>query len=146
MIKNTNRRGSSVSLRMAILADEIARSLRKASLDKRLWEQDRRVINKAVELLAEARQGRDAAKGKQVEKLDEPCLTYAQAVEAIRAMPPRFLESFDKSFEELVSQLKDLQNERSFDVRYLVEFFTAVRDLGLHLHFSGSPGFGPYYS
>ena len=146
MVRNTMGQVTSASLRTAILADEIARSLRKASLHKRLWEQDRRVINRAVELLTEAQRGRDAAKDKQVEKLDEPCLTYAQAIEAIRAMPPRFFDSFDKSFEELVSQLKDLQDERSFDVRYLVEFFTAVRDVGLHLHFSGSPGFGPYYS
>jgi hypothetical protein len=131
-------------LRTALLADEIARSLRKVSLHKRLWDQDRRVIKKAVELLTEARRGRDATKEKQVEKSDEPFLAYAQAIEAIRAMPPRFFESFDKSFEELVSQLKDLQDERSFDVRYLVEFFTAVRDLGLQLHFSGSPGFGPH--
>ena len=144
MIKSTNRQGSSASLRTALLADEIARSLRKVSLHKRFWDQDRRVINKAVELLVEARRGRDATNEKQVEKSDEPSLAYAQAIEAIRAMPPRFFESFDKSFEELVSQLKDLQDERSFDVRYLVEFFTAVRDLGLHLHFSGSPGFGPH--
>ena len=144
MIKSTNRQGSSASLRTALLADEIARSLRKVSLHKRFWDQDRRVINKAVELLVEARRGRDATNEKQVEKSDEPSLAYAQAIEAIRAMPPRFFESFDKSFEELVSQLKDLQEERSFDVRYLVEFFTAVRDLGLHLHFSGSPGFGPH--
>jgi hypothetical protein len=133
-------------LRTALLADEIARALRKVSLHKRLWDQDRRVINKAVELLTEARRGRDATNEKQVEKSDEPSLAYAQAIEAIRAMPPRFFESFDKSFEELVSQLKDLQEERSFDVRYLVEFFTAVRDLGLHLHFAGSPGFGPHIS
>jgi len=144
VIKSTNRQGSSASLRTALLADEIARSLRKVSLHKRFWDQDRRVINKAVELLVEARRGRDATNEKQVEKSDEPSLAYAQAIEAIRAMPPRFFESFDKSFEELVSQLKDLQDERSFDVRYLVEFFTAVRDLGLHLHFSGSPGFGPH--
>ena len=146
MIKSTNRQGSSVSLRTAILADEIARSLRKVSLHKRLWDQDRRVISKAVELLVEARREREATKEKRVEKSDEPSLAYAQAIEAIRAMPPRFFDSFDKSFEELVSQLKDLQDERSFDVRYLVEFFTAVRDLGLHLHFSGSPGFGPHIS
>jgi len=146
VIKSTNRQGSSVSLRTAILADEIARSLRKVSLHKRLWDQDRRVISKAVELLVEARREREATKEKRVEKSDEPSLAYAQAIEAIRAMPPRFFDSFDKSFEELVSQLKDLQDERSFDVRYLVEFFTAVRDLGLHLHFSGSPGFGPHIS
>jgi len=146
VIKSTNRQGSSASLRTALLADEIARSLRKVSLHKKLWDQDRRVINKAVELLTEARRGRDATKEKQVEKSDEPSLAYAQAIEAIRVMPPRFFESFDKSFEELVSQLKDLQEERSFDVRYLVEFFTAVRDLGLHLHFAGSSGFGPHIS
>jgi len=146
MIKSTNRRGSSVSLRTAILADEIAKSLRNVSLRQRLWDQDRRVISKAVALLTEARQGRDAAKDKQVDKLDEPSLAYGQAIEAIRAMPPRFFESLDKSFEELVSQLKDLQDERSFDVRYLVEFFTAIRDIGLHLHFSGSTGIGPHFS
>jgi len=146
MIKSTNRRGSSVSLRTAILADEIARSLRNVSLRQRLWDQDRRIISKAVELLTGAQRGRDAAKDKLVENSDEPSLAYGQAIEAIRAMPPRFFESFDKSFEELVSQLKDLQDERSFDVRYLVEFFTAIRDIGLHLHFSGSPGFGPHIS
>ena len=146
MIKSTNRRVSSVSLRTAILADEIAKSLRNVSLRKRLWDQDRRVISKAFALLTEARQGRDAAKDKPVSNSDEPSLAYGQAIEAIRAMPPRFFESFDKSFEELVSQLKDLQDERSFDVRYLVEFFTAIRDIGLHLHFSGSPGFGPHFS
>jgi 23S rRNA maturation mini-RNase III len=146
MIKSPNRRVSSVSLRTAILADEIARSLRNVSLRKRLWDQDRRVISKAVELLTEARRGRDAATHKQGENADAPSLAYAQAIEAIRAMPPRFFESFDKSFEELVAQLKDLQDERSFDVRYLVEFFTAIRDIGLHLHFSGSPGIGPQIS
>jgi len=146
MIKSTSRRVSSVSLRTAILADEIARSLRNVSLRKRLWDQDRRVIGKAVELLTEARRERDSATHKQMENPDEPSLAYAQAIEAIRAMPPRFFESFDKSFEELVSQLKDLQDERSFDVRYLVEFFTAVRDIRLHFHFSGSPGIGPHIS
>jgi pantothenate synthetase len=146
MVKGLNRRVSSVSLRTAILADEIARSLRNVSLRKRLWDQDRRLISKAVELLTEARRGRDAATHKQVESSDEPSLAYAQAIEAIRAMPPRFFDSFDKSFEELVSQLKDLQDERSFDARYLVEFFTAIRDIGLHLHFSGSPGIGPHIS
>ena len=117
MIKSPNRRVSSVSLRTAILADEIARSLRNVSLRKRLWDQDRRVISKAVELLTEARRGKDAAPHKQVENSDQPSLAYAQAIEAIRAMPPRFFDSFDKSFEELISQLKDLQDERSFDVR-----------------------------
>jgi hypothetical protein len=146
MIKSTSRQVSSRSLRTALFADEIARSLRNVSLHRRLWEQDRRVISKAVELLMDAQQGRDAARDKQVEKSDEPSLAYGQAIEAIRAMPPRFFESLDKSFEELVSQLKDLRDERSFDVRYLVEFFTAVRDIGLHLHFSGSPGFGAHFS
>jgi hypothetical protein len=146
MIKSTNRRVSSVSLRTAILADEIAKSLRNVSLHKRLWDHDRRVISKAVELLTQARRGSDAAKDKPAGTSDEPSLAYAQAIEAIRAMPPRFFESFDKSFEELVSQLKELQDERNFDVRYLVEFFTAIRDIGLHLHFAGSPGFGPHFS
>jgi len=146
MVKSGKEQVASVSLRTAILADDIARSLRKVSLQKRLWDQDRRLISKAVELLTDARRGRDAAKEKTAKKSDETSLAYAQAIEAIRAMPPRFLDSFDKSFEELVSQLKDLQDERSFDVRYLVEFFTAVRDMGLHLHFSGSPGFGPHVS
>ena len=146
MIKSSNRRGLSVSLRTAILADEIAKSLRNVSLRQRLWEQDRRVISKAVELLTGAQRGREAAKDKPLENSDEPSLAYGQAIEAIRAMPPRFFESFDKSFEALVSQLKDLQDERSFDVRYLVEFFTAIRDIGLHLHFSCSPGFGPHFS
>ena len=146
MIKSTNRRVSSVSLRTAILADEIARSLRNVSLRKGLWDQDRRVISKAVELLTEARRGKDVAPHQKVENSDEPSLAYAQAIEAIRAMPPRFFDSFDKSFEELISQLKDLQDERSFDVRYLVEFFSAVRDMGLHLHFSGSAGTGPHIS
>jgi len=146
VVKSARGQVSSVNLRTAILADEIARSLRKVSVQKRLWDQDRRLISKAVELLTGARRGRDAAKDKQVEKSDEAFLAYAQAIEAIRAMPPRFFDSFDKSFEELVSQLKDLQDERSFDVRYLVEFFTAVRDMGLHLHFSGSPGIGPHVS
>ena len=146
MVKSGKGPVASVSLRTAILADDIARSLRKVSLQKRLWDQDRRLISKAVELLTDARRGREAAKDRPGEKSDEASLAYAQAIEAIRAMPPRFLDSFEKSFEELFSQLKDLQDERSFDVRYLVEFFTAVRDMGLHLHFSGSPGFGPHVS
>lgn len=146
MVKSATRRVSSVNLRTAILADEIARSLRKVSLQKRVWDQDRRLLSKAVELLTEAQRGKDAAEEKPAENSDEASLGYLQAIEAIRAMPPRFFDSFDKSFEQLVSQLKDLQDGRSFDVCYLVEFFTAVRDVGLRLHFSGSPGFGSHIS
>jgi hypothetical protein len=120
-------------LRTAILADEIARSLRDASLHKRLWDRDRRAINKAVELLTEMRRGRDAIKNKKVEESVGASLAYGQAIEAVQAMPshPTPFESFEKLFELLGSQLKDLQDERNFEVEYVREFFTAVRDVAL---------------
>ena len=76
MIRSTNRQGSSDSMRMAILADEITRSLREVSLHKRVWDRDRRVISQAVEILTQMMQaGRGmATKGRQ-SRLARPCLT-----------------------------------------------------------------------
>jgi len=133
MIKSTNRQVFSENLRTAILADEIAGSLRNASLHKKLWDRDRRVINKAVELLSEMRRGRDATKSKRVEESVGASLAYGQAIQAIQAMPSHATSfgSFEKLFELLDSQLRDLQDERNFDVGYVREFFSAVRDVAL---------------
>lgn len=136
MVKSINRQVLSESLRTAILADEIVRSLREVSLHKKVWDQDRRVISKAVELLTEIRRERDAINNKGLEESAGASFAYAQAIEAVRALPLTSFESFEKLFEALVSQLEDLQEGRNFEVEYVEEFFSAVRDVALHLSFS----------
>jgi len=142
MIKGTNRHGSSDSMRMAILADEITRSLREVSLHKRVWERDRLVISQAVEILTEMMQ---AARGSGNRGQADPpgaSLPYAHALRAVQAMrlDRGSFESMQKLFEVLVSELKDLQDERSFNVQYVEEFFVAVRDVALHLSSSDYSG------
>ena len=145
MIRSMNRQGSSNSMRMAILADEIARSLREVSLHKKVWDRDRRVITQAVELLTQMKQGGEG-NGKGDRRPTKPVgasLPYAQALQAVQAMRLHrgSFESVEKLFEVLVTELKDVQDERSFDVRYVEQFFLAVRDVALHLScpdFSGT--------
>ena len=138
MTKSMNRQGPSDSMRMAILADEIARSLREVSLHKKLWDRDRRVITQAVELLTQMKQG---AKGNGHPAVGAS-LPYAQALQAVQAMRLHrgSFESIEKLFELLVTELKDVQDERSFDVRYVEDFFVAVRDVALHLSCPGYSG------
>ena len=138
MIKSTNRQGSSDSLRMAIFADEIARSLREISLHKKVWDRDRRVISQAVDLLTQMMQGKEGNPNPRTTRPVGASLPYAHALQAVQAMRLNrgSFESIEKLFEVLVSELKDLQDERSFDVRYVEQFFIAVRDVALHLSFS----------
>jgi len=142
MIKSTNRQRSSDSMRMAILADEIARSLREVSLHKKVWDRDRRLISQAVELLTELKRGAGGNGNPAQAKPAGPSLPYAQALQAIQAMRLNqgSLESMEKLFEVLVSELKDIQDERNFNVRYVEQFFIAVRDVALHLSFSDYSG------
>jgi hypothetical protein len=127
---------------MAILADEIARSLREVSLHKKVWDRDRRVITQAVELLTQMQQGKEAINNQRVAKSVGASLPYAHAMRAVQAMRlhPGSFESIEKLFEVLVSELKDLQDERNFDVEYVEQFFIAVRDVALHLSFSDYSG------
>jgi len=141
MIKGTNRQGSSDSMRMAILADEITRSLREVSLHKRVSDRDRRIISQAVDLLTPMmKAGNNGSQGKA--KSAGASLPYAQALQAVQAMRLNrgSFETNEKLFEVLVSELKDLHDERSFDVRYVEQFFIAVRDAALHLSFSDYSG------
>jgi hypothetical protein len=139
MVKTVKRQGSSESLRMAILADEIARSLREVALHKKVWDRDRRNITQAVELLKQMRQGREATHN---QKSAGPSLPYRQALEAVQAMRlnPGSFESMEKLFEVLFSELEGLQGERNFDVEYVEQFFIALRDVALHLSFSDYSG------
>ena len=134
-MKSTNRQGSSDSMRMAIFADEIARSLREVSLHKKVWDRDRRVISQALDLLTQMMRGGEGNPNQRTIKPVAASLPYAHALEAVQAMRLNrgSFESMEKLFEVLVSELKDLQDERSFDVRYVEEFFIAVRDVALHL-------------
>jgi len=135
MIKGANRQGSSSSMRMAIFADEIARSIREVSLHKRVWDRDRRVISQALELLTQMMQGGEGNTNQRRTKPAGASLPYAQALEAVQAMRLNrgSSESAEKLFEVLVSELKDLQDERSFNVQHVEQFFIAVRDVALHL-------------
>ena len=141
MTKGTNRQGSSDSMRMAILADEITRSLREVSLHKRVWDRDRLVISQAVEILTQMMQAGEA-NGNPGAKSAGASLPYAHALRAVKAMrlDRGSFESMQKLFEVLVSELTDLRDERSFDVRYVEPFFVAVRDAALHLSFSDYSG------
>lgn len=133
MIKSTNRQVFSESLRMAVLADEIASSLRQISQRKQLGDRDRRVIGIAERLLTEMLRGRDATKSKKVEESLEASLAYGQAIQAIQLKPGRFasFESFEKLVDSLVAQLKEIEAERRFDVEDVYEFFTAIRELAI---------------
>jgi hypothetical protein len=139
MVRSVKRQGSSESLRMAILADEIARSLREVSLHKKVWDRDRHIITQAVELLTQMRRGKEAMHN---QKAVGPSLPYAHALEAVQAMRlhPGSFESMEKLFEVLVSELEDLQDERNFDVEYVEQFFIALRDVALHLSLSDYSG------
>jgi len=142
MIKSTNRQGSSDSMRMAILADEITRSLREVSLHKRVWDRDRRVISQAVDILTQMMQAGEASGNQEPAKSVGASLPYAHALRAVGAMrlDRGSFESLQKLFEVLVSELKDLRDERSFNVQYVEPFFIAVRDVALHLSCSDYSG------
>ena len=142
MTKSTNRQSTSNSMRVAILADEIARSLREVSLHKRVWDRDRRIIAQAVELLTEMRRGQEANSPNAQSRSGSASLPYAHALQAVQAMRLHrgSLESIEKLFEVLVTELKDVQDERSYDVRYVEHFFLAVRDVALHLSCSDYSG------
>jgi len=142
MIKGTNRQGSSDTMRMAILADEITRSLREISLHKKVWDRDRRIISQAVDLLTQMMRAREMNANQGTAKSVGASLPYAHALQAVQAMrlDRGSFESMEKLFEVLVSELKDLQDERSFNVQYVEQFFIAVRDVALHLSFSDYSG------
>ena len=142
MIKGTNRQGSSDSMRMAIFADEIARALREVSLHKRVWDRDRRVISQALDLLTQMMQGVERNPNQRSTRAPGASLPYAQALEAVKAMRLNrgSFESAEKLFEVLVSELKDIQDERSFNVQYVEQFFIAVRDVAFHLSLSDYSG------
>jgi hypothetical protein len=142
MIKGTNRQGSSDSMRMAILADEITRSLREVSLHKRVWDRDRRVISQAVDLLTQMMQAAEGNGNQGQARSVGASLPYAHALQAVKAMrlDRGSFESMQKLFEVLVSELKDLRDERSFNVQYVEPFFIAVRDAALHLSCSDYSG------
>jgi hypothetical protein len=142
MIKGTNRQGSSDSMRMAIFADEIARALREVSLHKRVWDRDRLVISQALDLLTQMMQGVERNPNQRSTRAPGASLPYAQALEAVKAMRLNrgSFESAEKLFEVLVSELKDIQDERSFNVQYVEQFFIAVRDVAFHLSLSDYSG------
>ena len=142
MIRSTHPQGSSESMRMAILADEITRSLREVSLHKRVWDRDRRVISQAVDILTQMMQAGKANGNQGQAKSVGASLPYAHALRAVEAMrlDRGSFESMQKLFEVLVSELTDLRDERSFNVQYVEPFFIAVRDVALHLSFSDYSG------
>jgi hypothetical protein len=142
MIKGTNRQGSSDSMRMAIFADEIARSLREVSLHKRVWDRDRRVISQALDVLTQMMQGGEGNPNPRSTRPARASLPYAQALEAVKAMRLDLgsFESAQKLFEVLVSELQDLQDERNYNVLYVEQFFVAVRDVAFHLSLSDYSG------
>lgn len=133
MIKSTDRQVFSDNLRMAILADEVASSLRHISERKGLEDRDRRVIYMAGELLTEIQRGRNATKNMKVEVSLEASLAYGQAIQAIQLRPDKFasFESFEKLVASLNGQLKEIEAARKFDVEDLYEFFTAIRELAM---------------
>ena len=143
MIKGTNPQGSSDSMRMAIFADEIARSLREISFHKRVWDRDRRVISQALDLLTQMMQGGEGNPNPRSTRPARASLSYAQAsLEAVKAMRLDLgsFESAQKLFEVLVSELQDLQDERNYNVLYVEQFFIAVRDVAFHLSLSDYSG------
>jgi len=142
MVRSMGRQRSSQSLRMALLADEIARSLRQVTLHKKVPDHDRRVITQAVELLKEMKRASEGRLDPQAAKPSAPALPYARALEAVQAMrlSPGSFDSAEKLFEVLVSELTDLQEERNFHVAYVEQFFVALRDVALHLSTSDYSG------
>jgi len=142
MTRSSNRQGSSDSMRIAILADEITRALREVSLHQRVWDRDRRVISQAVDLLMQMMQGGEGHPKQRSTRPPGASLPYAQALEAVKAMRLNrgSFESAEKLFEVLVSELKDIQDERSFNVQYVEQFFIAVRDVAFHLSLSDYSG------
>jgi len=142
MIRSTNRQGSSASMRMAILADEITRSLREVSLHQKVWERDRRVISQAVDMLTQMMQAAGESGNQGRANSAGASLPYAHALQAVKAMrlDRGSFESMQKLFEVLVSELKDLRDERSFNPQYVEPFFIAVRDIALHLSLSDYSG------
>jgi hypothetical protein len=133
MIKSTNRQVFSENLRMAILADEIASSLRHISRRKQLGQRDRQIISKAMELLSEMRRGMEATKSKRVEESLEASLAYGQAVQAIQLMPRTSVSngSFDNVVDSLTEQLRHLEAAERFDVKDVCEFFAAIREVAM---------------
>lgn len=133
MIKSTNRQVFSENLRMAILADEIASSLRYVSRRKQLSERDRRTIDKAMELLSEMRRGMEAAKSSKLEESLEASLAYGQAIQAIQLMPRTSVStgSLGDLVDSFSAQLRSLRASGSFDVKDVCEFFTAVREVAM---------------
>jgi hypothetical protein len=133
MIKSTNRQVFSENLSMAVLADEVASSLRHISERKGLEDRDRRIIGMAEELLTEMQRGRDATKNKQVQESLEASLAYGQAIQAIQLRAAKFasFESFEKLVASLNGQLREIKAARKFDVEDLYEFFTAIRELAM---------------
>lgn len=131
MIKSTNRQVFSDNLRMAILADEISSSIRHISEQKRLTEKDRRIIEKALELLAEMRRGRDATKNKKLEEDSiEASLAYGQAIRALQLIPGGS-ESFEDLVDTLTRQLGGLRNSENFEAKDVFQFFTTIRDVAM---------------
>lgn len=133
MIKSTNREVFPESLRIAVLADEIASSLRHVSQRKQVGVHERRVIGVAENLLTEMLRGRDATKQKKVAESLEASLAYGQAIQAIQLKPARFesFESFEKLVDSLNDQLKEIEAARTFDVDNVYEFFSAIRELAM---------------
>ena len=142
MTKSANRQGSSDSMRMAIFADEISRALREVSLHKEVRDCDRRVISQALDLLTQMMGGEDGNSNQRTTRPAGASLPYAQALEAVQAMRLNrgSFESAKKLFEVLVSELKDVQDERTFNVEYVQHFFLAVRDVALRLSFQDYSG------
>lgn len=133
MIKSTNREVFSERLRIAVLADEIASSLRHVSQRRRVEFHDRQAIGMAEQLLTEMLRGRVATKQRKVGESMEASLVYGQAIQAIQLKPARFeaFESFEKLVNSLNDQLKEIEAARTFDVETLYEFFTAIRELAM---------------
>lgn len=133
MIKSTNREVFPESLRIAVLADEIASSLRHVSQRKQVDVHDRRLIGMAEDLLTEMLKGRDATKQKRVAASLEASLAYGQAIQAIQLKAGRFeaFESFENLVDSLNSQLKEIEAARTFEVDNVYEFFTAIRELAM---------------
>ena len=133
MIRSTNREVFSENLRMAVLADEVATSLRHISERKKLEDRDRRVIGMAENLLAEMLRGWDATKNKKVEESLDASLAYGQAIQAIQLHLARFAPfgPFEKLVASLSGQLKEIEAQERFDVADVYAFFTAIRELAM---------------
>jgi hypothetical protein len=133
VIKSTNQEVFSGTLRMAVLADEIAYSLRHVSQRRQLESRDVRAISAAEELLTEILRGREATKNRKVEESLEASLAYGQAIQAVQLNPTKFasFDSFEKLVDSLAKQLREIKAARSFEVDDLYEFFSAIRELAM---------------